>query len=92
VWRGGAAGEDGLLASCYRASLILAVQHRIAIIAFPAISTGVYGFPAARAAAVALAEVRAHLAAQPLPEEVIFCCFGAHATAIMRAALGAAPP
>jgi O-acetyl-ADP-ribose deacetylase len=62
VWQGGDRGEDVLLASCYRNSLRLAVEHGIETIAFPAISTGVFGFPAARAARIAVREVAAFLA------------------------------
>jgi O-acetyl-ADP-ribose deacetylase (regulator of RNase III) len=61
VWRGGHAGEDALLASCYRASLALAEEHGAASVAFPAISCGAYGFPVERAASLAVREVRAHL-------------------------------
>src|SRR5713101_8983849 len=57
VWGGGDKGEDDLLASCYRTSLVLAAGHRLASIAFPAISTGVYGFPADRAARIAVGTV-----------------------------------
>jgi O-acetyl-ADP-ribose deacetylase len=73
VWHGGKAREDELLASCYRNSLLLAVQHDIGAIAFPAISTGVYGFPPDRAAEIAVATVGTHAAA-PI-SRVIFCCF-----------------
>ncbi|HXK54991.1 MAG TPA: O-acetyl-ADP-ribose deacetylase, partial [Hyphomicrobiales bacterium] len=59
VWRGGEFGEDALLAGCYRNSLALAAAHRLETIAFPAISTGVYGFPAHRAAMIAVDAVRA---------------------------------
>src|SRR5512145_635531 len=59
VWRGGDANEDALLASCYRNSLALAREHGIETIAFPAISTGVYGFPMERAARIAIGEVAA---------------------------------
>jgi O-acetyl-ADP-ribose deacetylase (regulator of RNase III) len=58
VWQGGSAGEDGLLAACYRNSLLLAAAHGVRSIAFPQISTGAYGFPMERAAAVAVREVR----------------------------------
>ncbi|RMC36435.1 O-acetyl-ADP-ribose deacetylase [Paracoccus alkanivorans] len=60
VWRGGDQGEDGLLASAYRNSLVLAREHGLASIAFPAISTGIYGFPPDRAARIAVETIRAH--------------------------------
>jgi O-acetyl-ADP-ribose deacetylase (regulator of RNase III) len=62
VWRGGGAGEAELLAACYRNSLALAAAHGVGSLAFPAISCGVYGYPAAEACAIAVAEVRAGLA------------------------------
>ena len=77
VWHDGERGEDALLATCYRNSLALAARHGVRSIAFPAISTGVYRFPLERACRIAIREVRAHLAAHPLPERVIFCCFTA---------------
>src|SRR5205085_8258093 len=61
VWRGGQADEDALLASCYRNSLRLAVQHGLRTVAFPAISTGIYGFPIERAARIAVSEFSAFL-------------------------------
>ena len=73
IWRGGGAGEDARLASCYRESLRLAGQNGVASIAFPAISTGVYGFPPRRAAPIAVETVRAH--APPTLRRAIFCCF-----------------
>ncbi len=75
VWEGGAAGEDGVLASAYRRSLELARQNGIRTIAFPNISTGIYGFPKKRAAEIAIREVRAFLATESIPEVVIFVCF-----------------
>ena len=77
VWHGGRSGEPELLASCYRESLQLAQAHGAKTIAFPCISTGVYGYPKDAAARVAVSTVRASLAALPGIDEVIFCCFGA---------------
>jgi O-acetyl-ADP-ribose deacetylase (regulator of RNase III) len=77
VWHGGSHDEDRLLAACYRNSLALAAAHQIHSIAFPSISTGVYRFPIERACRIAIEEVRTFLAAHPLPERVIFCCFSA---------------
>ncbi|MBI5384422.1 MAG: O-acetyl-ADP-ribose deacetylase [Verrucomicrobia bacterium] len=76
VWRDGQHGEDDLLASCYRNSLALAVQHGARTIAFPAISTGVYGFPLERATRLAVREVRKFLERNPTIEKVVFACFG----------------
>lgn len=75
VWRGGTQGEAELLASCYRSSIALASEHAMRSIAFPAISTGVYGYPFEPAARIAVATVRAELARAPSLHEVIFCCF-----------------
>jgi O-acetyl-ADP-ribose deacetylase len=75
VWRGGRHGEDDLLASCYRASLALAGEHRLASIAFPAISTGIYGFPSDRAASIAVATVSVALMTVQGLTQVVFCCF-----------------
>lgn len=76
VWHDGQHGEDQLLANCYRNSLRLAVEHGIKTIAFPAISTGAYGFPADRAARIALYETDRFLAQNPSIEKVVFVCFG----------------
>ncbi|HEY7520407.1 MAG TPA: O-acetyl-ADP-ribose deacetylase [Methylomirabilota bacterium] len=70
IWRGGDAGEDALLASCYRSSLTLAAERGAARVAFPAISCGAYGFPIPRACRIALGEVRAFLARSAVPREV----------------------
>jgi O-acetyl-ADP-ribose deacetylase (regulator of RNase III) len=76
VWQGGDSGEDDLLASCYSASLKLAFERRLRSVAFPAISTGVYAFPADRAARVAVATVMSEIKAEPRGlEHVVFCCF-----------------
>ena len=74
VWSGGGRGEDSLLASCYASSLALAREHGLRSMAFPAISTGVYGFPAARAAAIAMRTVREALEPGAF-DMVAFCCF-----------------
>ena len=76
VWRGGGAGEEDLLASCYRTALDLAAAHRLSSIAFPAISTGVYGFPPERAARIAVGTVAGEIAASRGGLTcVVFCCF-----------------
>lgn len=75
VWNGGANGEDDLLAACYRRSIELCHTHELASVAFPAISTGIYRFPADRAARIAAATVFDALAAAPSVTNVIFCCF-----------------
>ncbi|MCU7496890.1 MAG: O-acetyl-ADP-ribose deacetylase [Ignavibacteria bacterium] len=75
VWRGGDFNEDNLLASCYFKSLKLAVENGIKTIAFPSISTGIYGFPFERAAKIAIKTVREFLKSAPLIEKVIFVCF-----------------
>lgn len=77
VWHGGARGEDDLLASCYRSCFALATQHGIRTVAFPAISTGIYGFPRERATRIAVTETRRFLAADDRLDEVRFVCFGA---------------
>ncbi len=79
VWHGGTKGEPELLASCYRRSIEIAGQHGFRSIAFPSISTGVYGYPPAEAAVVAVRTVRETLPSAPTLEEVIFCCFSAEA-------------
>jgi O-acetyl-ADP-ribose deacetylase (regulator of RNase III) len=79
VWHGGSHGEDELLASCYRNSLALAQKHGIRTIAFPAISTGVYGFPMERAARLAVKEVKGFLGRNATVEKVSLVCFDKHA-------------
>jgi O-acetyl-ADP-ribose deacetylase (regulator of RNase III) len=75
VWGGGTRGEAELLASCYRRSLLLAVEHDLESIAFPSISTGVYGFPIERAAPLAVATVQDAVGGASRLREIIFCCF-----------------
>lgn len=87
VWRGGASDEDKLLASCYRQSLSLANAHGLTSIAFPAISTGVYGFPAERAARIAVETCREALSDHSSVGQVIFCCFSNESAALHRNAL-----
>jgi O-acetyl-ADP-ribose deacetylase (regulator of RNase III) len=77
VWNGGVSGEPELLASCYRRALEIAVQHAASSIAFPSISTGIYGYPIELAVPVAVTAVRAALAETDCLREVIFCCFSA---------------
>jgi O-acetyl-ADP-ribose deacetylase len=76
VWQGGSHSEDELLANCYRNSLALAVQQGIRTIAFPAISTGVYGFPMGRAARIAVREVSRFLEGDSHLQEVLLVCYG----------------
>jgi O-acetyl-ADP-ribose deacetylase (regulator of RNase III) len=87
VWRGGGHGEPELLASCYRSSLELAEANGVERIAFPAISTGIYGYPKEAACRVAARAVAAWLEEHSLPRQVIFCMFSDAAGAEMRSAL-----
>ncbi|MDA9533528.1 O-acetyl-ADP-ribose deacetylase [Bradyrhizobium sp. CCBAU 25338] len=89
VWNGGTLGEDDLLASCYRRSMELCGKHKLTSVAFPAISTGIFRFPADRAADIAVRTTIEALAAAPSVARVVFCCFaepGAelHAEALAR--------
>jgi O-acetyl-ADP-ribose deacetylase (regulator of RNase III) len=88
IWRGGAAGEDETLASCYRTALALAGERRLASVAFPAISCGVYGFPVPRACRIAVGEIRAVLTAGAWPERVCLVAFDEDVHAAYRALLG----
>lgn len=87
VWRGGEQGEPDLLATCYRNSLALASKHGLSSIAFPCISTGIFGYPADAAARVAVDTVRAARAASTASPDVIFCCFSADDLAHYQALL-----
>ena len=75
VWRGGATGEDNLLASCYQKSFKLVREYNLQSIAFPAISTGIYGFPKQRAAHIAIRETLRELAENKGLARVLFVCF-----------------
>jgi O-acetyl-ADP-ribose deacetylase len=77
IWHGGRRGEPELLASCYRRSIEVAATNGIASLAFPGISTGVYGYPVEQAAGIAVGTVRSALQDFPSVQEVIFCCFSA---------------
>ena len=87
VWRGGDAGEPELLASAYRRSLEEAARVGAATVAFPAISTGVYGYPSDQAARIAVGELAAWLDAHDVPERVSICTFGDVATEAAQRAL-----
>ena len=88
VWRGGDAGERQLLENCYRSCLTIARSRGFRDIAFPAIATGIYGFPRQEAAEIAVATVTSHLAEHPFPELVIFVCFDPATLEAYRKALG----
>ena len=90
VWRGGGAGEPELLASCYRRSLEIAAEHGIETIAFPCISTGIYGYPIEEACRVALQTCAEFLRTHERPREVTFVCFGWRDHEVYRAALAQA--
>jgi O-acetyl-ADP-ribose deacetylase len=87
IWKGGGAGEPELLASCYRESLRLAAAHAVEKIAFPAISTGAYGYPIESATAVAIAAVRESIRTGQGPADVIFCCYSREDLEIYKRAL-----
>lgn len=88
-WTGGRSGERAKLASCYRKSLAIARDHELETVAFPAISTGIYGYPLREAADVAVATVAAELERHELPRRVILCTYDALATTITTEALEA---
>ncbi len=91
IWQGGGCGEAELLASCYRESLRLACEAGSRSIAFPAISTGAYGYPLDQATRIAVREVRAHLAAGSMLERVMFVCFDARTRRAYEAACSVPP-
>ncbi len=87
VWHGGTHGEPELLAACYRRSIEVAVANGIRTLAFPGISTGVYGYPVERAAPIAVATVRMAMRMHPDIEEVVFCCHSAADLTLYRTLL-----
>lgn len=92
VWQGGDNNEDGLLAQCYRRSLGLVLGNNLKSVAFPAISTGVYSFPADRAATIALSTTAAFLTGEDRIERVMFCCFDEASAQAHKSALAALKP
>lgn len=92
VWHGGGAGEDAALASCYRRALELGQANGLASIAFPAISTGVYRFPAERAAGIAVSSTIEALRHAPVVTSVIFCCFSEPSAELHCQALARSTP
>jgi O-acetyl-ADP-ribose deacetylase len=87
VWRGGDKEEPKLLASCYRRALELAVEHRLRSVAFPNISTGVYGYPIELASLVAVSTVKRFVRRETTLQEIIFCCYSENDLAIYRRTL-----
>lgn len=90
VWHGGDRGEPELLAGCYRNSLRLAAENGIKTVAFPSISTGVYGYPIAQASRIAVRETTAFLAVDDRVRRIVFACFSDHDLAVYRQALSEA--
>ncbi|MBF9236932.1 O-acetyl-ADP-ribose deacetylase [Hymenobacter sp. BT683] len=90
VWNGGHRGEPELLASCYRNSLRLAAEHQLASVAFPGISTGIYGYPKKEAAAIAVREVQQWLASHEFPGTVVFVAFDEENRRLYEQEVGAA--
>lgn len=88
VWNGGGKNEPELLARCYRNSLALAGKHGLKSIAFPAISTGIYGYPKEQAAEIAVREVKAHAGSL---DHVIFCCFDKATADLYRSLIPSSP-
>jgi O-acetyl-ADP-ribose deacetylase (regulator of RNase III) len=89
IWRGGEHGEEQLLSSCYESAITIARERQLRSIAFPCISTGIFGYPLHEAARVAVAAVTRSLAGGPLPERVVLCAFDAAAHHALTSALRA---
>jgi O-acetyl-ADP-ribose deacetylase (regulator of RNase III) len=87
IWGGGAQGEERLLASCYSSAIAIARDHGLRTVAFPAISTGIFGYPIHLAARTAVEAVRGALAGGPLPERAVLCAFDARARDALESAL-----
>jgi O-acetyl-ADP-ribose deacetylase len=87
VWHGGSQREDQALASCYARAIELCQTHGLASVAFPAISTGIYRFPADRAAGIAVASTVDALATAPAVSRVVFCCFSDESAALHAQAM-----
>jgi len=92
VWHGGAGGEEKLLANCYRNSLKIAADKNLTSIAFPAISTGVYGYPIRKATEVAVQTAREFIVTPTSLNEIIFCCFSGIDLQVYRDVLGGEKP
>ena len=90
VWQGGDRGEDNLLDSCYRRSIALCHEHALASVAFAAISTGVYRFPAERAAGIAVDTTLEAIEIETSLKRIIFCCFSEHSARLHDQALSEA--
>ena len=89
VWQGGGKGEAELLASCYRRSLEIALGHNCRTVAFPAISTGVYGYPKDQATEIAVGTVTGFLGENAVPETATFCCFDDQTAKLYQRAVAA---
>jgi O-acetyl-ADP-ribose deacetylase (regulator of RNase III) len=89
VWQGGGRGEAELLASCYRRSLEIALSHDCRTVAFPAISTGIYGYPKDQATGIAIGTLVGFLDENAVPETVTFCCFDDQTAELYRRAVAA---
>jgi O-acetyl-ADP-ribose deacetylase (regulator of RNase III) len=92
VWRGGSRGEPELLASCYRRAIEVAAEHGLNSLAFPGISTGIYGYPVESAARLAISAVRDTVPGYPRIQRIVFCCFSQKDLGIYQSILGSTSP